>query len=277
MRPVVFSASSVNSYLSCHLQWYFLYICGEQGEQSEAQRVGIAVHDHAEKRLRGEPINSDRMPVEKFWPVFAATNVFDRDILPTYRDPVLIEAAFQIEVNGIPFSGVIDSVDRHDVGLTDTEDGVYIGPIQHDPALCKPGKCPGPTGCWCVACERGEHPPLRYANILRDLKTTGSRPKEGRYRFNMIGYWLGARELGYECASMQLDYIVRTKTPYYWPEVVAAPTDDDIEWFAATLQSAADGVGRADYHPTALGTRACLSCPCRSFCGPYSRYKEVTE
>jgi hypothetical protein len=36
-------------------------------------------------------------------------------------------------------------------------DGVYIGPIQHEPALCKPAQCPGPHGCWCYACEHGVH------------------------------------------------------------------------------------------------------------------------
>jgi hypothetical protein len=38
------------------------------------------------------------------------------------------------------------------------EEGIYIGPIQHDPVMCKPGKCPGPHGCWCAECEKGDHP-----------------------------------------------------------------------------------------------------------------------
>jgi hypothetical protein len=279
-RPVVLSASSVGTYQSCHLAWFFTYILNEPGEQSEAQRVGIAVHDYAERMLQGLAKVRDGghpRPVPAPTGLADLARVFDEEILPTYRDPVLIEAEFQIEVNDIPFSGIIDSVDRHDVGLADAPDGIYIGPIQHDPALCKPGRCPGPTGCWCAACERGEHPPLRYANILRDLKTTGSRPKAGRYRFPMIGYWLGARELGSEPAIMQLDYIVRTQHPYYWPEVVAAPTDDDIAWFAATLHEADRAIRSGDYAPTGLGTRACASCGHRAICGPYQRYKEVTD
>ena len=234
MNPVVFSASSVGAYLDCHLRWYFAYVLNMEGEQSEQQRVGIAVHDYAERRLRGES-PTILHPLDSLIAVHAAAAVFDADILPTYRDPVLIEAAFQIEVNGVPFSGIIDSVDRQDTG------------------------------------------PDTYANILRDLKTTGSRPKAGRYRFNMIGYWLGARELGREPAIMQLDYIVRTQKPYYWPEVVAAPDEDDIEWFAATLQSAAEGVERADYAPTGLGTRACSYCGVRGICGPYTRYTANTN
>lgn len=250
-RPVVFSASSVNAYLDCHLRWYFNYVLNEQGEQSEAQRVGIAVHDYAERRLRGESmVEATGHSLVGQHDAGLASDVFDRDILPTYRDPVLIEAAFQIEVNGIPFSGIIDSVDRHDIPI---QGWSWDGDTTIDESVTD------------------------YANILRDLKTTGSRPKAGRYHFNMIGYWLGARELGYTPDIMQLDYIVRTQKPYYWPEVVAAPDEDDIEWFAATLQAVADGVGRADYKPTGVGTRVCSYCPHKAICGPYQRYKEVTQ
>ena len=235
-RPVVFSASSVNAYLDCHLRWYFTYVLNEQGEQSEAQNVGIYVHDIAAIELENMadgivPTGPD-YDIPHLKPLL---EVFRRDILPTYRDPVLIEASFQIAVNGIPFSGIIDSVDRQDIG------------------------------------------PNTYANILRDLKTTGKRPPVGRYRFNMIGYDMGAESLGCFIDIMQLDYIVRTQKPYYWPEVVAAPDEDDIEWFAATLQAVADGVGRADYKPTGVGTRVCSYCPHKAICGPYSRYKEVTQ
>jgi hypothetical protein len=255
-RPVVFSASSVSAYLDCHLRWFFGYILNEKGEQSEAQRVGIAVHDYAERMLKGLAKvreGSHARPVPTPTGLADLARVFDHDILPTYRDPVLIEAAFQIEVNGVPFSGIIDSVDRQDMPP------------------------PGPFVDWDSEGRDMIDPYPFYANILRDLKTTGSRPKAGRYRFNMIGYWLGARELGHEAAIMQLDYIVRTLKPYYWPEVVAAPDEDEIEWFAATLQAVADGVGRADYEPTGVGTRVCSYCSYKAICGPYQRYKEVTQ
>jgi len=255
MNPVVFSASSVSAYLDCHLRWYFGYVLNEQGEQSEPQRVGIAVHDYAERMLKGLAKvreGGHARPVPAPTGLADLARVFDRDILRTYRDPVLIEAAFQITVNGIPFSGIIDSVDA-----------LPIVPEEHD------------FPSYWAAEVSGKYPAAYY--ILRDLKTTGSRPKAGRYRFNMIGYWLGARELGREPAIMQLDYIVRTQKPYYWPEVVAAPDEDDIEWFAATLQSAAEGVERADYAPTGLGTRACSYCGVRGICGPYTRYTANTN
>jgi hypothetical protein len=236
-RPVVYSASSVNSYLDCHLKWWFTYVLNEPGEQSEAQAVGIAIHDYAEHQLRRYLSN----PVEMLaTPYLAPTGieplamVFNRDILPTYRNPVLIEAPFQIEVEGIPFSGIIDSVDEQDV-------------------------------------------PWGFEKILRDLKSTGSKPKPGRYVFNMRGYWLGARDLGHEPAAIQLDYIVRTKEPYYWPEVQPIPDDDDLAAFASTLYGVANAIERSDYRATGLGTRACSSCSYTAICGPYKRFKEVTD
>jgi len=238
MNPVVFSASSVSAYIDCHLRWFFSYVLNEKGEQSEAQAVGIAVHDYAERMLNGlvDVMNGGHArPVPSPTGLADLARIFDEHILPTYRDPVLIEASFQVSINGIPFSGIIDSVDRQDIGQA------------------------------------------AYANILRDLKTTGKRPPTGRYRFPLVGYWLGARELGYEPAIMQLDYIVRTAKPYYWPEVVAAPDEDDIAWFAATLDAVADGVERSDYEPTGLGTYVCSYCPHKAICGPYTRYKEVTD
>lgn len=231
-RPVVFSASSINSYINCHLQWYFSYVAAMTGETSEPQRVGIAVHDAAEMYLRSTVARDSIIHVD---PVLGGLEkVFRDDILPTYRNPVLIEAEFQLAVNDIPYSGILDSVDEHDT-------------------------------------------PWGSSLILRDLKTTGSRPAAGKYRLAMTGYWMGATELGYEPHAAQLDYIVRTKTPYYWPEVMDPITDDDIGILAATLENVANGVESGDYRPTGLGTWACKSCSFRGSCGPYIRYQEVTN
>ena len=250
-RPVVFSASSVNSYQNCHLQWYFTYVLAEPSVQSEPQRVGIAVHDAAELYLKGTIARTSVVHVEPTLRLLE--HIFRDEILPTYETPVLIEATFQIEVNGIPFSGVIDSVDRR-----------HIGPL--------------PEVDWDSEGRELMIETEFDVNILRDLKTTGSRPAPGKYRFAMTGYWLGATDLGYEPDAAQLDYIVRTKTPYYWPEVMDPITDDDISIFAATLESVAGGVARADYEPTGLGSSwACKSCGYRDICGPYQRFMEVTQ
>jgi hypothetical protein len=257
MRPVVFSASSVNTYLTCHLQWYFEYVLADPGIVSEPQLIGLAVHDRAEGILRklklGPPASLNYVEFVTGKPeVTVVVDVFLRDILPTYRDPVLIEAPFQIEVDGIPYSGVIDSVDRQDIPPVpevdwDSEGRDLIGP-----------------------------PMPAFANILRDLKSTGKRPAKGKYWFAMVGYFLGARDLGFEIDAMQLDYIVRTQKPYYWPEVIPLPDEDEIGRWAGVLYDVAGGVERADYEPTGLGTYVCRYCPYRDICGPYTRFKEAT-
>lgn len=233
-RPVVFSASSLTAYQSCHLQWWFGYVLVAEGVPSEPQATGILAHEYQEQRLKGmEPWRSDGRP--GWTSVKPIIDVIDQDILPTYRQPVLIEASFQLEIDDIPFSGILDAVDRQDV-------------------------------------------PWGTADILRDLKTTGSRPSPGRYRLAMTGYWLGATDLlGKPPDSAQLDYIVRTKTPYYWPEVLEPITADDVARFAAVLREVARGVDQGDFAPTGLGTRACGSCNYREICGPYQRYQEVTN
>lgn len=233
-RPVVFSASSVHAYQECHLQWFFGYVMAIDGIESEPQRVGIQVHDYAERVLRALGTEEVIRDTSQRPEVKALLRVFDSDILPTYREPVLIEAEFQLTVNDIPYSGILDALDRHDM-------------------------------------------PWGFANILRDTKTTGSRPSPGKYRFAMTGYWLGATDLGFPPDISQLDWLVRTKQPYYWPEAIEPFTDDDIAVFAAQLETVAEGVARADYRPTGLGTRACVSCPYRAACGPYERYLEATD
>ena len=227
-RPVVFSASSVNAFQTCHLQWWLTYVAGETGVQSEPQRVGIKLHDFAERSLRnlGTHYTTDDPEIVDL------AKVWNRDILPTYRWPLLIEASFQLEINDIPYSGILDAVDEQDV-------------------------------------------PRGSALILRDLKSTGSRPSAGKYRFAMTGYMLGAEDLlQRKIDAAQLDWIVRTKHPYYWPEALDPIDDDDINVFAATLETVANGVAQGDYEPTGLGTWACKTCSHRAICGPYQRLEE---
>lgn len=228
MRPVVYSASSVNAYQICHLQWWFSYVAAIPTESSEAQAVGIAVHDQAERILRRhETVQPTGKP-----DIDSLVAVFLRDVASTYGDPILVEEPFQIEVNGIPFSGVIDALDE---SLIDGE----------------------------------------VAYTLRDLKTTSKRPATGKYRFNMIGYYLGAQDLGYDVNRIQLDYIVRTQRPYYWPEVQPTPDPYEIIGWADTLARTAEDIEvRENFEPTGLGTWACGYCNFASMCGPYQRYRE---
>ena len=118
------------------------------------------------------------------------------------------------------------------------------------------------------------------SNRVRDLKTTSRRPgpHDERYRVPMIGHALGFRSLTGEIeADVILDYLVRTKTPYYWPIASGGPvSEDDEEFFIATLEGVTKGIAARDYDPTGLGSPwACLSCPYQDQCGPYQRSKEI--
>lgn len=226
--PVVFSASSVNMYLGCRMQWWFTYVAALPEERSEAMEVGVETHELVAAALGGPEPRLSGTEVTDEADRLAA--VYLADALPRLGEPVLIETPFLLTVNDIPYSGVIDQVFRY-----------------------------APLGATVLA--------------LRDLKTTGSRPSPGRYRFNMVGYALGVGDLlGQMPDEIWLDYIVRVKRPYWWPEQQPPVTDDDIASFVQTVETVAEGVASGAFEPTGLGTRQCGFCPHRAVCGPYQRY-----
>lgn len=114
-------------------------------------------------------------------------------------------------------------------------------------------------------------------DIVIDTKSTKSRPRAGRYRIPLIGHAIGFRALtGEREKGRRLDYLVRTKTPYYWPEATDGPaTPDEIAEFGATVEAVAEGVSREDYAATGLDSPwACATCPYRLECGPRIRWEE---
>lgn len=242
------SASSVNAYQQCHLMWYFTYVEAREEPEDEPRLTGIVVHDYAEVILKkGVPLADDpeacgiceMLPHSPQCPMLADTvgplvDVFINDIYPTYEEPILVEEAFELDVEGVTYTGFIDSVDRH------------------------------------------RHGTMSHINALRDLKTTKSRPRAGRYRDALIGYWLGAREMGYQPDSIMLDYIVRTKKPYYWPEEQDVPDQDEIDIWTGRVLETHRLIEEGDWEPTGLG-KACSWCPWKDICGPYERWSYMTS
>lgn len=205
--------------------WYFEYVEMRPQPPYEPRETGIKVHDYAEARLKGEPTTVSMDIVH-------LTEVFARDILPTYRLPALVETSFELDVEGVTYTGFIDSVD--------TNGGV---------------------------------PPI----ILRDLKTTKNRPRKGKYRNALIGYGLGAEALGYPPDTYRLDYIVRTQTPYYWPEDQEVADPDEIDIWAANVVRVHRSIEEGDWEATGVGTYVCSYCPFKDICGPYDRWLELTS
>jgi len=106
--------------------------------------------------------------------------------------------------------------------------------------------------------------------LLCDLKTTGRKPQPGKYRLDMVGYWLGCRSLGIDTVAMRLDYLVRTQKPYYLPEMQDIPEDWEVEQFAATLSHVREDIDAGLFPPTGLTGWACRFCNHRNICGPYA-------
>ena len=252
---MILSASSISTYNECHLQWYFTYVERRPAE-SEAMDLGQEVHDYAEAILR------EGVPITKGGPcgicemvphspqcqnrddeAARLVDVFIDEIYPTYREPVLVEAAFELDVEGVTYTGFIDSVDVEDFPGFDALEMV----------------------------------PYPMSTKVRDLKTSKSRPRPDKYRDPLIGYYLGARELGYPADELQLDYIVKTKKPYYWPEVQPVPDDDEIDVWAGQVARVAASIEMADWEPTGVGTWHCSTCPHKDICGPYDRWLEMTS
>jgi hypothetical protein len=271
---VTLSASSVSTYLDCHLQWYFTYIEKREEPPDERREVGLEVHDFAEVILKGG------IPVDEAGPcgicevvphspqcpkagdeVSRLVDVFIDDIYPTYGEPVLIEAAFELDVDGVEYTGFIDSVDFHEPSAN-TDRIQYRGVLSQGV---------GPA----VIEAQTDH--LFGKVILRDLKTTRNRPRAGKYRDPLIGYYLGARELGYPADTLLLDYIVRTRRPYYWPEEQPVPDDDEIDIWAGQVLRVHHLIEEGDWEPTGVGSWVCSWCPWKDICGPYERWSDMTS
>jgi hypothetical protein len=238
----VLSASSRSTWDDCHLQWYFQHVEKRPEPFSEPRDTGLRVHDAVEWILKD---GSDSVPdfdnmSER---VAELVTLFSHEVYPTYEAPVLVEAAFQLDVLGITYTGFIDSVD-----------------IKEFPGV-----------------DALEIIPFPASVVLRDLKTTKSRKAKGKHRDALIGYYLGARELGQPVDYLQLDYLVRTKKPYYWPERQEVPDEDEIDQWAFQVERAAREIEEGDWEPTGLGTYVCNYCSFKDICGPYDRYSNLME
>lgn len=237
MSELVLSSTSLDTYLSCHLSWWFAYVVAKRGQSSEQLDVGIATHSVAEWLLLAKRDGTKGLPPPDIPPyghvhdeAIRLGNLYERDVLPLI-EPTHIEAVYQFRMGGILYQSILDAADAH--------------------------------------------------GVVRDLKTTGHRPSKDhrRYRISMIGHALGYEILtGHTADKMILDYLVRTKTAYYWPVDLGPLTDDDADLFEATIVGVAADIADGDFEPTGLSSPwACAMCKFKTMCGPYQRYKEATD
>lgn len=135
--PVVFSASSINEFEKCPRRWYYTYIEQRPAPESVQQALGTAVHAAIEANMRYKldtGVLLEREALEAtFWDEFneawdrsdgwheadaiaAGTDgirltLLHHETVAPGIDPLWIEEPVQFEINGVPYSGVIDLVD----------------------------------------------------------------------------------------------------------------------------------------------------------------------
>ena len=100
------------------------------------------------------------------------------------------------------------------------------------------------------------------------------KPRPESYLFGMTGYAIAARQATdgkVEERDIVLDYLVATKTPYYYPVSSGGPMDNDrIIRFANTVEAVAEGIMNGDFPPNGvMGFGVCESmCGYKAMC-PY--------
>jgi RecB family exonuclease len=154
MADLILSGSSLAKYRECRLRWWFTYVAQEPGGTSWERVIGQSVHSAIEGSLRrimqlrpfhtpaAENIvaESDADLDAAFGRESAVTIAHGRlgatesramahralaaywRAFPPSAVPWLVEEPFEVEIDGIPYSGTIDRVDRDEtVRLRDTK------------------------------------------------------------------------------------------------------------------------------------------------------------
>lgn len=240
----VLSASSVNTYLRCGRQWEYAYVYAVKSPPSLRAAIGIAAHEAVETNYRQKMTTGTDLPVDDVKDAFS--DAYDRVIVESPPDK-----------DETPASG-------KDSGMATVE--MYheqVSPTVH-PVLVEEQ----------VQFRINGVPFSGYIDLvdanrtIRDLKTVKSRPSSSDYAFNMVGYAIGFRNLTGETESgVQLDYMVRTKTPYYWPITSTGPVGEaSVRQFASVVERAADGIRKGSFPPNGLLSNACSWCGYRKMC-----------
>jgi putative RecB family exonuclease len=136
-NPIRLSYSSMSMYELCPLQYRFRYIEAKPGRRTPALGFGETLHE-ALRRFHAQPVpvapTLERLLgyLDEAWDSTAYRNeqeerayrnhaqevliAYHRDNAATFRVPVALEQRFQIDVDGVTVSGVIDRMDRHPDG-----------------------------------------------------------------------------------------------------------------------------------------------------------------
>lgn len=247
----VFSTSSIATYLRCGKQWEYAYVYAIKSPPTLRLVVGSAAHEAVEINYRQKIDTGSDLPESDVKDAFS--DAFDRLVVDVVQEEDDDEKPGESKDSGVALVGQYQT---------------RVSPKIH-PTLVEEQ----------IQFRVNDVPFSGYIDLVdqhqqvRDLKTTKKKPSRNDYLISMIGYAIGFRQLTGETErAVVLDYMVRTKVPYYYPVPSEGPVPDyAIAEFAKIVTDVASAVSRGTFIPTGLTNNACSWCGYKSICSAYQR------
>ncbi|NJD62855.1 MAG: PD-(D/E)XK nuclease family protein [Deltaproteobacteria bacterium] len=243
-EPLVLSGSSLSTYLRCGMQWEFAYVKRIRRPPRVRMVVGTATHEAVEVNYRHKREMGEDLPLPDV--LDAYSTAFDREVVEAEDDEDKGEAKDQ----GI----VLTSIYQKEVAPT-------VWPVMVEEQIQADIDGIPYSGFLDVT---------DHNNRIRDTKTSGRRPVEDTYKLSMTGYAILFR---YHTQTMEsgitLDYLIRTKKPYYLPVEGGAVDDGEINRFANVLQRVAGSIETGSFPPNGLINGSCSWCGYADICPAY--------
>lgn len=244
MDEQIYSASSITTFLRCPKQWEYAYVYAFIQRSNIRQLVGIAVHEAVETNYR-QKLESRRDLAGE-----AVVDAFQRVFDAGDADPDPKESVEAARASGTA------TVLSYMAEVAPTVQPFWV---EHEVQYKIDGIPYG--GTIDLVDDRGR---------VRDLKTKRRRPAKGDNSFvlAMTGYALGYRhETGKLEKEIVLDYMVRTRQPYYWPVSSDGPaTNGAVNRFAQIVGQINHSVTKGSFPATGPQNRACSWCPYKAIC-----------
>ena len=253
--PVVLSGSSINTFLRCGQQWYFAYIEKLKSPPNLKQVVGIATHRAVEVNMAQKVTTKLDLPVSDVLDAFSES--YDSQ-LPEVEDD---DDPGEAKDSGIAITR-----------LYQTEVAPPIQPLWVEQEIQFAINGQPYSGVIDLVEEReGVFGP---EHIIRDTKTTGRKPTGEGHAIAMTGYAVAFRhKTGMKESDIALDYLVRTKKPYYLEVKNSGPiADDAIAQFGSIVGAVGKAIEAESFVPNGLQNNACSWCGYTAVCPAYQRF-----
>lgn len=230
------SPSSIKSYLTCSLKYYFEKVLRLERPTSPSLHLGKAVHEGVRRFhlsiWREEGLSHDQI-------VASYHDAFD---LQQAADEVTFKDADQREASRATGERVVRAyLESEAATVTGKPAGVEVRLEERIPGL------PAPL--------HGIIDLVRPGNVPVDFKTAAATPSDLElesflHEIQLVHYAVMLEEAtGEPVTGMELIWLVKTKTPKVIRHVMPPPTTPQIERFRALADIFAEGVWSERFHP----------------------------